>query len=103
MIVSNGKKDNSTLSWLQFEEQNSRKVGMSAPRVSSLEIPKCKTRTYMVLIKDYDHMTTMNENVNWMKPTHLLSNFANLRAPFCTSTFTSQKPIAFLDVHTKEK
>ena len=29
-------------------------------------------RTYMVVIKDYDHMTTMDESVNWMKLRHLL-------------------------------
>ena len=27
----------------------------------------------MVIIDDFDHMTTMNENVNLMKLTHLLS------------------------------
>ena len=31
------------------------------------------TRTYMVVIKDFDHMTTMDDKVNCMKPTHLLS------------------------------
>ena len=24
-------------------------------------------------MKDYDHMTTMDENMNWMKQAHLLS------------------------------
>ena len=48
-------------------------------------------------------MTTIDENVNWMKLTHLLSNFSlNLRAFFCTSNFTSKKLIAFLDVHNRE-
>ena len=31
------------------------------------------TRTCMVAIKDYDRITTMNENVNWVKFTHLVS------------------------------
>ena len=48
------------------------------------------TRTYMVVVEDFDHMKTMNENVHWMKLTHLLSIFPlNLRTPCCTSTFTS--------------
>ena len=32
------------------------------------------TRTYMVVIEDFDLMITMDENENWMKLTHLLSN-----------------------------
>ena len=48
-------------------------------------------------------MTTMDENMNWMKLTHLLSNFSlNLRAPFCTSTFTPRLIIAF-STYTLEK
>ena len=31
------------------------------------------TRTYMVVIEDYDHMTTKDENMNKMKLTHLFS------------------------------
>ena len=31
------------------------------------------TRTYMIVIKDYDPMTTVDEDVNWMKLTHILS------------------------------
>ena len=44
----------------------------------------------MVAIEDYHYITTFkNENMNWMKPTHLLPVFPlNLRAPFCTSTYT---------------
>ena len=47
---------------------------MSAPRASSfknLEL-KCYPNKDKVVIGDYYHMTTMNENVNWMKLTHLL-------------------------------
>ena len=37
----------------------------------------------MVVIEDYYHMTTIDENMNWMKITHLFSNNSlNLRAPF---------------------
>ena len=36
---------------------------------------KMLTRMDMVVIKDYDHVTTMGDNVNWMKLTHLLSSF----------------------------
>ena len=28
------------------------------------------TKTYMVVIKDYGHMRTMDEHVNWMKLLH---------------------------------
>jgi hypothetical protein len=29
-----------------------------------------------IVIEDYYHMTTMDENVNWMKLAHLLSNYS---------------------------
>ena len=42
-----------------------------------------------VVIRDYYHMRIMDEHINWMNLTHVLSKFPqNLRAPFCTSTFT---------------
>ena len=45
----------------------------------------------MVAVEDSDHMTMMNENVNWMNLTHSLPNFTlNLGALFCTSTFAFQ-------------
>lgn len=48
-------------------------------------------------------MITMDKDVTWMKPTHLLSFFSlNPRATFCTSTFTSTLLIAFL-IHTLKK
>ena len=58
-----------------------------------------------VVIGDYYHMTTMDENVNWITLTHLLSNCAlDLRVLFfCTSTITSKFPIAFLNEYTREK
>ena len=44
---------------------------MSVPRASTMLKPKIQmqtlTKTYMVAIKDFDHMTTMDENVNSMK------------------------------------
>ena len=44
----------------------------------------------MIIIGEYYPMTTMDENVNRMKPTHVLAIFPlDLRAPFCKSTFTS--------------
>ena len=53
---------------------------MSTPRVSSLYKHRTQmqilTRTYMIVIKDFDHMIPMNENVNRMKQTHLFSNFS---------------------------
>ena len=46
----------------------------------------------------------MHENMNWMKLIHLLSiSPLNIRAPFCTSTFTSKTLIAFPDLHPREK
>ena len=41
------------------------------------------------VIGDNYHMIVVDENVNWLKLAHLLSNLSlNFRAPFCTSTFT---------------
>ena len=49
-------------------------------------------------------MTIVDDNMNWMKLTHLLSSFSlNLRAPFCTSTFTSYFLRAFWGAHSREK
>ena len=66
------------------------------------------TRTNVVTINDFDHMTTMDENVKWMTLTPILSRkLLHLRAPCCTSTFTSVKRLftfnSLLDVHTREK
>ena len=48
-------------------------------------------------------MTIMDENVKWMKLTHLLCKHSlNLKAAFCTFTFTSEFLIAFLNVHNRE-
>ena len=59
------------------------------------------TRMDKVVIEDYHHMTTIDVDVNWMKLTHLLLIFSlNLRAPFCTFTFTLIFLIAFSNVHT---
>ena len=64
--------------------------------------PKCKVtlkRMNLVVIEDYYHVTTINENMYWMKLIHLLSIFSlNLRVPFSTSTFTSNSLIEFLNV-----
>jgi hypothetical protein len=51
---------------------------------------KTLTRTNMVVFKDYDHMTIiMNEDMKWMKVTHLVSIFSlNVMAPFSTFAFT---------------
>ena len=60
------------------------------------------TRMDKAVIKDYCHMTTMDENVNWMKLTHLLSKIYTLGLPFCTSTFASKfLMLAFLNVRTR--
>ena len=56
-----------------------------------------------VVIEDYYRVTIMDENMNWMKLTHLLSLFSlNPRAPFCTSTFIWTFLITLLNVHTRE-
>ena len=55
------------------------------------------------VIKDYYYMKTMDENVNWLKPTHLLSKISrNLKASFCTSTFTLEFLLTYLNVHIEE-
>ena len=47
------------------------------------------TKMDMVFIEDYYHTITMDENVNWMKRTRLLSNFPlNLGTPFVPLPFT---------------
>ena len=69
---------------------------MNTPKGFSLHIPRTQLQTLkrrnMVIVRNYVHTTTMDENTNWMKLTHLFSNFPlTLKAPFCTSTFTSKK------------
>ena len=66
--------------------QNSKEP-MYAPRASNLYQPRTQlqtlTRTYMVIIKDHDCMTTIDKYVNWIKLTHLLSKFPlTLGPPF---------------------
>jgi len=62
------------------------------------------TRVDMVVIEDYYHITTLNENVIWMKRTHLLpSFFLNPKASFCISTFNVKLLMTFLNVHNEEK
>ena len=39
------------------------------------------TRINMVVIKEYEHTKTVDENVKWMKPTHLLSIFSQTLGP----------------------
>jgi hypothetical protein len=52
---------------------------MSCPRASNLQISRIQMQTLlgmdMAVIEDYYHMTIMDENMNWMKLTYLLSNF----------------------------
>ena len=61
------------------------------------------TRMDKVVIEDYYHMTTVNENLDWMKSTHMLSIFLYaVGPPFVTPTFASTFLIAFLTVHTRE-
>ena len=45
-----------------------------------------------VIMEDHYHMTTMDENMNWMKPTHMLSScFSKVegRMLYNTSTFAA--------------
>ena len=45
-----------------------------------------------VVIGEYYLMKIMDEDVNWMKLTHMLSVLSlHLTPPFCTPTFTSKK------------
>ena len=57
---------------------------------------------HKVIIEDYYHIITMDENVIWMELTHLLSNFSsNLRGggglcpPFVQPTYALTFLIAF--------
>ena len=53
-----------------------------------------------VVSEDYYHMTTINENMIWIKLIYLLSTFSlNFRAPFCTFNFTSKFLRAFLNAN----
>ena len=62
------------------------------------------TRMDKAVINDYYHMTTMDESMNWMKLTHLMSTISpNLLVPFCTFHFTSKLLIDFLNIHSEEK
>ena len=59
----------------------------------------------MAAIEDYDRRTIMDENVNWMKLTHLLSIFFSTLAPppnVHLPLLQKKNIIAFLDVHTRE-
>jgi hypothetical protein len=57
-----------------------------------------------VVVEDYYHVTMMDETMNWMELTHLLSSFFSLnpRATSCTSTFTSTLWITFSSVNTRQ-
>ena len=58
----------------------------------------------MVVIDDYYIKLTVDENVNRTTLTHLFSKFSlNFTTPFCTSTYTLDYRIAFLDVCPREK
>ena len=60
------------------------------------------TITYVVVIENYDHMTTLDENVN-DELANLLSNFSlNLRGPFVHLPLLHNKLITFLDVNARE-
>ena len=65
-----------------------------------------QTRSDKVVIEDYHQMTTMDENVNWMDLTHVLSTyFSKPLGPllYCTSTFPSTFLIASLMYTLKKK
>lgn len=63
------------------------------------------TRLDMVVIEDYYHMTTMNDNVSWMKLAHLLSIIPlTLVVPFVhLHEYPTKLLISFLNVHTREE
>ena len=66
-ILSNKKRQKHN-NLAQTEEHNSRMPMMSTPRASSLYKPRTQmqtlTRMYMIIIEDFDHMTTIDENAN---------------------------------------
>jgi hypothetical protein len=55
---------------------------------------------HIQVIEGYSHLTTMDENVDWMKLTYLLSFFSlNLRASCCTYPFTWKFLTTLMNVH----
>ena len=77
---------------------------MSTLRAFSLSTQlQTLTRMGKVVFEDDDHMTTMDENTNWMKLTHVLSKFSLDLWACCTFTFTSRFLIAFLNVQIRQK
>jgi hypothetical protein len=54
---------------------------MSAPRASNLQVPRTLlqtlTRMDIVVNEDYYHMTTMDENVNYMKTSTSIVKFSS--------------------------
>ena len=77
---------------------------MSAPRASNLSKSRAQmqtlTSTYMVVIKNYDHLIT------WLKHKLDETNKSIVKNFFKTSFYiylNFKKSIAFLDVHIREK
>ena len=50
------------------------------------------------VVENYYNMTTIDENMNWMKDDLLSKNPFSVKAPLYTSTFTSRFLIAYLNV-----
>ena len=63
----------------------------SHPRMSfsySIRVHPRESLLHRQVTRDYYRMTTMNENIIWIKPTRPLLFFPlDLEALFCTSTF----------------
>jgi hypothetical protein len=58
----------------------------------------------MAVIEDYYHMTIMDENMNWMKLTYLLSNFTlNPTTSFAHLRLFQNLKNLFLNIHSREK
>ena len=58
----------------------------------------------MVVIVDYYQVTTIDENMNWMKLTRLLSiSFSKPQGPLLYIYLTSKSLITILNVYTREK
>ena len=72
--------------------------------VESYHLDETLIRLDGVAVEDYYYTTIIDENVNWMQYTYLVSIFSlNIKALFCTFAFTSENRIVLLIEHMRKK
>ena len=71
--------------------------------VESLHPSEYLIRLDRVVVEDYYYTTIMDENVNWMQHTYLISIlFLNHKDPLYTLAFTSENCIVLCIQHTRK-